>query len=490
MSGIDMKSQGSDDSDYNNDTDDNMEDEDIYDGYYDAEIGDDEFEKPTEVKDPEAYDYRLLEVEDVERLLNEKIETLCTSLKLSPSLAKVLLYQHNWDTSTIQEKHTKDPNKLLIEAKVMPKTKPLRDMVISRNFSCPVCMCLCPSETVHGLACGHRFCQPCWEQYFQMQLSQGLSSGIECMGNECHVLATEDFVLDNLGKPEMRDKYSRFAFQDYVESHLELRFCPGPNCQVIVRAENPKAKRVICGKCKTSFCFKCGIEYHAPTDCSVIKKWLTKCADDSETANYISAHTKDCPKCHVCIEKNGGCNHLQCVKCKHDFCWMCLGDWKNHGSEYYECSRYKENPNIANESAHAQAREALKKYLFYFERYENHAKSLRLEEETLDKIKTRIEEKVMNNTGTWIDWQYLLDAADLLKKCRYTLQFTYPYAYYLEKGSRKTLFEYQQAQLEAEVENLSWKVERAEITDRGDLENQMDVAEKRRLTLVRDFVTE
>ena len=47
---------------------------------------------------------------------------------------------------------------------------------------------------------------------------------------------------------------------------------------------------------------------------------------------------------------------------------MCLGDWKNHGSEYYECSRYKENPNIVNEGAQAQAREALKKYLFYFER--------------------------------------------------------------------------------------------------------------------------
>ena len=42
-----------------------------------------------------------------------------------------------------------------------------------------------------------------------------------------------------------------------------------------------------------SYSFRCGIEYHAPTDCDVIKKWLTKCADDSETANYISAHTKD-----------------------------------------------------------------------------------------------------------------------------------------------------------------------------------------------------
>lgn len=134
------------------------------------------------------------------------------------------------------------------------------------------------------------------------------------------------------------------------------------------------------------------MDYHAPTDCGTIKKWLTKCADDSETANYISAHTKDvctccskaiygfieylmnhcfvlqCPKCHICIEKNGGCNHMQCYNCKHDFCWMCLGDWKAHGSEYYECSRYKENPNIAHESVHAQAREALKKYLHYYER--------------------------------------------------------------------------------------------------------------------------
>jgi len=74
---------------------------------------------------------------------------------------------------------------------------------------------------------------------------------------------------------------------------------------------------------------------------------------------------------------------------------MCLGDWKSHGSEYYECSRYKENPNIAYESVHAQAREALKKYLHYYERWENHSKSLRLEEQTLQRIKDRIEAKVM-----------------------------------------------------------------------------------------------
>ena len=76
--------------------------------------------------------------------------------------------------------------------------------------------------------------------------------------------------------------------------------------------------------------------------------------------------------------------------------------------------------------------------LFWFQ-WENHSKSMKLEAQTLAKIKTRINEKVMGCCGTWIDWQYLLDAAALLAKCRYTLQYTYPYAYYMEPSPRKEL---------------------------------------------------
>lgn len=81
----------------------------------------------------------------------------------------------------------------------------------------------------------------------------------------------------------------------------------------------------------------------------------------------------------------------------------------------------------------------------------------------------------------------------------------------MDSSSRKDLFEYQQvingkgvdlfdlkilyewispqAQLEAEIEALSFKIERADTNrrDRGDIENQMDVAEKRRLILLKDF---
>lgn len=46
----------------------------------------------------------------------------------------------------------------------------------------------------------------------------------------------------------------------------------------------------------------------------------------------------------------------------------------------------------------------------------NHNQSLQLEEETKKKIVDRVEEKVASGSGTWIDWQYLTDAVQLLRK--------------------------------------------------------------------------
>ncbi|KAL5286972.1 ARIH2 family protein [Megaselia abdita] len=438
-----------------------------YDDYYNS--GDSDVDQIDPKKtDPEYFDYKCLLVEEVEKLLNELVEKLNTRIEITPSLAKVLLHEHGWDVEKIVSKYRENSNGLLITARVKPPTNdqptPSTSSSIACSSSswsttnlpttsslslhrlCPVCATSHLPDKFEKLACNHSFCKDCWAMHFETQIFQGITTQIGCMATKCNVRVPEDLVLNLVTRSIMREKYQQFAFRDYVKSHPELRFCPGPNCNIIVRSTSCEVlpKRTICEMCQTQFCFKCGMDYHAPTNCQIIRKWLTKCADDSETANYISANTKDCPNCHICIEKNGGCNHMHCFHCKHDFCWMCLGDWKNHGSEYYECSRYKENPNIANESIHAQAREALKKYLHYYERWENHSKSLQLEQQTLDRIKTRVNEKVMKAQGTWIDWQYLFNAAALLAKCRYTLQYTYPYAYYMEPGSRKDLFEYQQ----------------------------------------------
>lgn len=70
-----------------------------------------------------------------------------------------------------------------------------------------------------------------------------------------------------------------------------------------------ESRPVVC-KCGHVFCFECGENWHDPVLCRFLKKWIKKCDDDSETSNWIAANTKECPKCNVTIEKDGGCNHM------------------------------------------------------------------------------------------------------------------------------------------------------------------------------------
>jgi len=74
-----------------------------------------------------------------------------------------------------------------------------------------------------------------------------------------------------------------------------------------------------------------------------------KCNDESETGHWVSANTKDCPRCHVAVEKNGGCNHMTCRQCTYEWCWLCLKLWKGH-SDYYSCAKYdKQQKKIKEE---------------------------------------------------------------------------------------------------------------------------------------------
>lgn len=106
-----------------------------------------------------------------------------------------------------------------------------------------------------------------------------------------------------------------------------LRWCPSADCSHAVKVIYVESRPVAC-KCGHIFCFECGENWHDPVLCRFLKKWIKKCDDDSETSNWIAANTKECPKCNVTIEKDGGCNHMVCKNqnCKHDFCWVCLGE--------------------------------------------------------------------------------------------------------------------------------------------------------------------
>ena len=81
-----MASQPSIHSSASSHSDDDMEDEeeDFF-NYYEHDGDETEMEKKKE-DDPEHFEYELLAVEDVERLLNESVESVCKAINVRDEL--------------------------------------------------------------------------------------------------------------------------------------------------------------------------------------------------------------------------------------------------------------------------------------------------------------------------------------------------------------------------------------------------------------------
>lgn len=80
MMSSEMQSQGSDqESEY-----EQSDQEDDFLCYYNNDVNDLDIDKPKS-DDTEQFDYELLTVEDVERLLNEEVEYLCSAVHVSNS---------------------------------------------------------------------------------------------------------------------------------------------------------------------------------------------------------------------------------------------------------------------------------------------------------------------------------------------------------------------------------------------------------------------
>lgn len=87
----------------------------------------------------------------------------------------------------------------------------------------------------------------------------------------------------------------------------------------------------ICPECKTSFCFVCAADtgvanpIHDSDICKECRdlfyssknKYDEKLNEDLKKNNMCS-----CPKCGVPVDKDGGCDHMEC-NCGTHFCWIC-----------------------------------------------------------------------------------------------------------------------------------------------------------------------
>ena len=76
--------------------------------------------------------------------------------------------------------------------------------------------------------------------------------------------------------------------------------------------------------CEKQFCFGCGREEHYTVPCLLVEGWENQAYHQDVKMKFMVILTKKCPKCKVDIEKEGGCQYMNCTKCRTEFCWHCL----------------------------------------------------------------------------------------------------------------------------------------------------------------------
>uniref|UniRef100_A0A672H0J6 Ankyrin repeat and IBR domain-containing protein 1 n=1 Tax=Salarias fasciatus TaxID=181472 RepID=A0A672H0J6_SALFA len=368
---------------------------------------------------------------------------------------------------------------------------------------CGICMSsISVFEEPVDMSCGHEFCRACWEGFLNLKIQEGEAHNIFCPAFDCYQLVPVE-VIESVVSREMDRRYLQFDIKAFVENNSAIRWCPEAGCERAVRlsTQGPgtstsdplsfpllRAPAVDCGKGHL-FCWSCRGEAHEPCDCETWKMWLQKVTEmkpeelagvseayeDAANCLWLLTNSKSCANCKSPIQKNEGCNHMQCAKCKYDFCWICLEEWKKHSSStggYYRCTRYEVIQQVEEQSKEMteeaekkhKSFQELDRFMHYYTRFKNHEHSYQLEQRLLKTAKEKMEQlsrALSGREGGSPDTTFIEDAVLELLKTRRILKCSYPYGFFLEpKSTKKEIYELMQTDLEMVTEDLAQKVNR------------------------------
>ena len=194
---------------------------------------------------------------------------------------------------------------------------------------CKVCFCM--KKNLKKLPCSCTVCSNCivhWSRSYIEDRPMIKEISIPCPLDTCK----KPFGVNNLQKVLNLQQFTTISdllTKNYCRRNKEIRFCPNKGCDY--------AGIISTKSCKTPLqCTKCNFKWRDPTSYSLTEKIYKRISSQSVAKNeYLSTLRKvtfgeACPSCQTIIFKNGGCPHMVCGKCKHEFCWTCLGSYKSY----------------------------------------------------------------------------------------------------------------------------------------------------------------
>jgi len=432
--------------------------------------------------------FSCLSPNEIVQYQEKEVAEIADLLSVPVATSAAFLRHFHWKRETFLTKYLENPQQVCQAAGLpyIPSSGAKLRSLSKSGMATSSCCSICGDDELtslnsSALSCNHLFCNECWGTHLSTKINEG-EPEIHCPHYKCNI-HVPDFFIKKLVSPASFEKYLRFVTKNFVRENDKVRWCPTPGCPHAItfdQANSTSDSAVVQCVCGYQFCFKCHHEAHAPATCDHMKSW----DKESEVFNWKAINCRECPKCNVSVEKNGGCNHMTCQQCKYEWCWVCLRPWKGH-SDFFNCDKHekdiadkgkKKSKRKKMEEEREKKQIAMKRYLQYHEKFEQHQEAQKKEIE-LRTTATAKMQQLQDAYSTKPEIQFIDKAVNELQECRSVLKYTYVFSYYLfadtadgvkYRGTAKDLFEMLQQELEKTTDRLLEVIEG--VMKRADLE--------------------
>ena len=173
-------------------------------------------------------------------------------------------------------------------------------------------------------------CNSCVFQHVQKAFEITFTDDLFCPEPSCGVKFSYStvkmiFLLDN--NEVLMERYDKYVTQREIEKMEEFIWCSNPSCHAGQLNEGGAMNTIVtCYHCRQKTCFIHKVKWHEGMTCDEYTQSLDQ--DQNTSRQWIVENCKKCPNCPYEIQKTDGCDHMTCIKCRHEFCWSCLADFQ------------------------------------------------------------------------------------------------------------------------------------------------------------------
>ncbi|KAF2424514.1 hypothetical protein EJ08DRAFT_595104 [Tothia fuscella] len=194
--------------------------------------------------------------------------------------------------------------------------------------------------------CNHprNICPDCVKGWISSKLDDVDAENISCPGSVCsEVIQYENMGIRAVGSANLV-RFGTLTTKALLSHDPNYRHCIGPDCiSGQIHEEGADAPILTCHDCGFKACFIHTRAWHSDETCKAFDKRLKSeiakdaklkreakklKAQEEKSDRWVEKNAKRCPGCKRPIQKSDGCDHMQCSKCSHEFCYICLADYK------------------------------------------------------------------------------------------------------------------------------------------------------------------